>query len=75
MKNKFILLSFLAALISVGISSAQQYANCPMGGYGGMMYGYYGGSAMVLGWIISLLVIALIIAAVYWLIKSANRKK
>jgi len=56
------------------IVSAQQY-NCPMGGYGGMMYGLYGGGAMILGWVISLLVIALIIAAIYWLIKSANRKK
>ena len=51
-------------------------------GYGGMMsmtYGNgmmgYGTGAFVLGWITYLLVIALIIAAIYWLIKTANKKK
>ena len=41
----------------------------------GMMYGgNYGYSMMFFGWIAWILFIALIIAAIYWLIKSANRK-
>jgi hypothetical protein len=40
-----------------------------------MMYGGYGFGFAILSWITSLLVIGLIIAAIYWLIKSANRKK
>jgi len=41
----------------------------------GMMYGgNYGYGMMFFGWIIWILFIALIIAAIYWLVKSANRK-
>jgi hypothetical protein len=47
--------------------------NYPM--MAGMMYGQYGAGALVFSWIISLAVIALIVAAIYWLIKSANRRK
>ncbi len=46
--------------------------NCPMGG---MMYGQYGLGLGILSWVISLLIIGLLIAGIYWLIKSANRKK
>jgi len=38
------------------------------------MYGAYGGTGMIFGWVFYLLVIVLIIAAIYWLIKSANSK-
>lgn len=47
-------------------------ANCPMGG---MMGGGYGYAGIVLSWVTYLLVIALIVAAIYWLVKSANKKK
>ena len=42
-----------------------------------MMYGYegYGYSMMFFGWITWILIITLIIAAIYWLIKTANKKK
>jgi len=63
------------ALLSLfPLVSAQTY-NCPMGGYGGMMYGAYGSGAMILGWLVGLLTIGLLGAAIYWLVKSANRKK
>ena len=39
-----------------------------------MMYGAYGGTGMIFGWILYLLVIALIVAAIYWLIKSASSR-
>ena len=39
-----------------------------------MMYGY-GYNMMFFGWITWILIIALIIAAIYWLIKTANKKK
>ena len=42
-----------------------------MGGY----YNGYGSGMMFLVWLTYLLIIALIVAAIYWLIKSANRKK
>jgi len=45
-----------------------------MGGYGGMMYGSYGSGAMIFGWLIGLLTVGLLIAAIYWMIKSANKK-
>lgn len=71
MKNKFSLLGLLIAVGLIGNVSAQSYS-CPMAG---MMYGQYGAGLGILSWVISLLVIGLIIAAIYWLIKSANRKK
>jgi len=45
--------------------------DCSMGG---MMYGQYGLGLGILSWVTSLLVISLIVAAIYWLIKSANKK-
>lgn len=69
--NKLFLV-FLASIFVLTLVSAQNYGSCPMGG---MMYGQYGLGLGVLSWITYLLVIVLIIAAIYWLIKSANRKK
>ncbi len=68
-----LLLLFLVTVIQVSIASAD-YGNCPRRG---MMYGLYGGygaGAMFLGWVSYLLIIALIIAAIYWFIKSANKQ-
>jgi len=45
--------------------------NCPMFGINSN-YGFGNG---ILSWVISLLVIGLIGAGIYWLIKSANKKK
>lgn len=39
-----------------------------------MGYGSYGYGAALLSWITYLLTIALIVAAMYWLIKSANKR-
>jgi hypothetical protein len=63
----FILLISLSAIVS-----AQSYQGC------GMMSGFYGGYGtgfMFLSWITFILFIALLIAGIYWLIKSANRKR
>ena len=71
-----LILAGIFVLALIGIVSAQSTYNCPMGG--GMMYGMYGGygsGMMVFSWVTYLLVIVLIIAAIYWLIKSANRRK
>ncbi|MBS3099338.1 hypothetical protein J4462_03940 [Candidatus Pacearchaeota archaeon] len=58
------------------------YGGMMGGGYGmiGMMntmtgYGGYNAGAVLLSWITYLLTIALIIAGIYWLIKTANRKR
>lgn len=51
---------------------SEQLYGCTMGG---MMYGQYGLGLGILGWITSLLVIGLLAAGIYWLIKSANKKK
>jgi uncharacterized membrane protein len=47
------------------------------GNYGmmGMMGGNFGYGMMFYGWITWILVIALMIAAIYWFIKSANKKR
>ena len=74
MKKINLMFAILGILIILSvIVSAQEY-NCPMGGYGGMMSGVYGYGGIFFGWIIGLLIIALIIAVIYWLIKSANKK-
>lgn len=73
-----ILAVFLTALVS-----GQAYNNDQYGMGSGMMgmmnmmtgYGGYGSGMMLLGWLTYLLIIALIIAAIYWLIKTANRKR
>jgi len=49
--------------------------DCPMGGIGGMMYGQYGLGFGILAWVTSLLVVGLLVAGIYWLIKSANKKE
>jgi len=41
----------------------------------GMMYGQYGFGLGILSWVTSLLLIGLLVAGIYWLIKSANKKK
>jgi len=61
-------------IISIALISAPNtnYNGC------GMMSGFYnnyGSGFVILSWIIYLLFIALIIAAIYWLIKNANKKK
>src|SRR3989344_4905044 len=57
------------------------YGGMMNGGYGmtGMMqmmtgYGGYNAGTILLSWITYLLTIALIIAGIYWLVKTANRK-
>lgn len=70
--KKIILTGLIVSILfSLTFVSAQEYI-CPMGG---MMYGQYGYGLAAFSWIIGLLVIALIIATIYWLIKSANKKK
>ena len=59
-------------LASITYVSAQEQYNCPMGGG---IYGGYGTGMMLFSWVTYLLVIALIVAGIYWLIKNANRRK
>ena len=77
--NLGLVLFFAAAMFSLSLVSADigvsAFGSGMMGGARGMMYGGYGYGMMFFGWLTYLLVIALIIAAIYWLIKSANRKK
>lgn len=72
--QNIIIAVFTIVLLTTAIISAQEQYNCPMNG--GMMYGLYGGygtGMMFFSWITYLLVIALIIAGIYWLIKNANK--
>ncbi len=48
--------------------------DCPAGGMMGGFYGNYGNTAMIISWLVFILCIALIIAAIYWFITSANKK-
>ena len=75
MKNKSLILAGIIALILTGLASVladpDDFFGCSMGG---MMYGAYGPGMAIFGWISWILVIALIIAGIYWLIKSADSK-
>jgi len=76
----------LLVVFALGMSfaSAVEPFNCPVGaggygyGYGmmGMMAGYGGyGVGMLFAWVLYLALLALIVAGIYWLVKSASRKK
>jgi len=68
---------FAVVLFTTVIVSAQEQFNCPMGS-GGMMYGLYGGygsGMMLFSWATYILFIILVVAAIYWLFKNANKKK
>ncbi|MEK6915482.1 MAG: hypothetical protein AABW89_02995 [Nanoarchaeota archaeon] len=81
--------TFFFALILVSaqqygmMGSDGQFTALNNGGAGGMMgmmnmmtgYGNYGSGMMFLGWITYLLTITLMIAATYWLIQTAKRKR
>ncbi len=69
------LIGLFLSIISLSTISAVDYSACPMGGTYGMMSGGYGIGSMLFSWITYLLVIGLIIAGIYWLVKSANRKE
>ena len=75
MKKTFLSFSLFVVFVLAGlafVSADVGAGTCGM--MGGMMYGSYGSGMMIFGWLTYLLVIALIIAAIYWLIKSANRR-
>ena len=62
------------------MGSDGQFTAVNNGGMGGMMnmmtgYGGYNAGAVLLGWITYLLTIALMIAGIYWLVKTANRRR
>lgn len=67
---------FLLAIVTlVSYTSA---ADPDYSGTCNMMYGLnggYGSGVMIFTWITYILVIALIIAGIYWLIKSASKKR
>ena len=79
-------LSIVSAQSQFGMMSDGQFTPMNQGMMGSgmmsmmqMMSGYgsnygFGSGMMILGWITYLLVIILIISAIYWLIKSANKK-
>lgn len=70
--KKMILITTIVLILGIG---GTVFAD-PYDNYGcSMMYGAYGPGFAILGWITYILVIALIIAGIYWLIKSANSKR
>ncbi|MEK6935606.1 MAG: hypothetical protein AABW67_02375 [Nanoarchaeota archaeon] len=87
--NKSLVLGLLIFVSALSMISAVQYGMMddngqftPTNSYGsmmgGMMYGIGGGfgsGMMLLSWITYLAILTLIIAGIYWLIKSANRRK
>jgi|SRR3989344_5620645 len=60
---------------NTGMNGMMDMMGGGMMNYGSSAYVGYGNSMVILGWLIYTLVIILIIAAIYWLIKSANRKR
>ena len=76
--KKNLMLSIIGTIIVfiTYVSAVPDYSSC-QAGYGmmGSLYGSYGSTFMILSWITYVSFIALIIAGIYWLIKSANRRK
>ena len=75
---KLVLSLLIGAFSAIGLASAVDPLACPGLGYGGygMMSGYGGyGIGTLLSWILYLAILALIIAGIYWLVKSASKKK
>ena len=78
--KKILTLTTLITILLVNLASAVDTTSCY--GYGGMLgmmsgiggYGY-GYGMMTLAWLTYILIIGLIIAAIYWLVKSATHKK
>jgi len=68
------ILTFLA-IVPLISAATNNYGVCSSYGMMSGFYGGYGTGYMILTWIIFILLIILIISAIYWLIKSANRKK
>lgn len=69
----------LALLISLSlianVSALDNNLNtCPMGGTNYALNGSYGSGTMILSWTISILLVVLLIAGIYWFVKSANNK-
>lgn len=71
--KKTIILASLVFIYALSMVSAA-YTDGSCGMMSGLT-GSYGSGMMIFSWITYLLVIGLIIAAIYWLIKSANKKK
>ncbi|MBI2662827.1 hypothetical protein HYX11_05195 [Candidatus Woesearchaeota archaeon] len=77
---KLVLSLLIGTLGAISLVSAVDPSACPglgYGGYGmmGMMAGYGGyGAGMLLSWVLYLAILALIIAGIYWLVTSANKK-
>lgn len=69
--KKISILIFVIIISITAVFAEQNYPTC--GGFS-MMSGYYGPGFATLSWITYILVIALIIAGIYWLVKSANKR-
>lgn len=67
------ILLFAVLVFSVTGVFAQTTGSCPM--MYGAVSGSYGGLMLALSWITWILVIVLLCAGIYWLIKSAQKKK
>ena len=65
------IIGIIAVVVALGFFSYTRVNNY---GMMGMMGGYYGGGMMFFGWITWALIIALIAAAIYWLLKTADKK-
>ncbi|MDP2924807.1 MAG: hypothetical protein Q8N99_00380 [Nanoarchaeota archaeon] len=75
MKKMIFIIVFVLVLALIGNILAQNNVNsCPMGGAAYSLNGSYGSGTMILSWTFSILLIILIIAGIYWFIKSANHK-
>lgn len=69
---------FITTAVLIMALAGQIFADpedLPACGVSGMMYGSYGSGFLVLSWITYILIIGLILASIYWLIKSANKKR
>ena len=76
--KKILTLTTLITILLVNLASAVDTTSCY--GYGGMYsmmsgIGGYGYGMATLAWVTYILIIGLIIAGIYWLVKSATRKK
>jgi hypothetical protein len=69
---------FIFVLFRLTLVSAQSYGNCPMGSFGGVMYGFsgeYGTTTMLFSWLTGILIIVALILLILWLLNQINKNK
>ena len=73
-ENKNTWIWIIVGVCIFALLSIFNFARFGTNGVPGMMGGSYGSGMMFFGWMTWLLMVALMLAGIYWLVRTANRK-